>query len=474
MSGGDPKSYRYRRVAGKLAGLIDQGVLRVGERVPSVRRISEQEGVSVSTILQAYTLLETRGYLEARPQSGFYVRGRRESLPPEPRASAPSRQATRVWVSELVSVLQAGLDPEVVPLGEACPSLELLPARRLNRMLGALARRGGTALNDHSFPPGNYELRRQVARRSIDWGANLRPEEVVTTFGATEALHLCLRAVAQPGDLVAIESPAYFGTLLLLEHLQLQAVEIPSHPRNGMDLERLADALKKHRIRACVACPNFSNPLGSCMPEESKRDLVAMLARRSIPLIEDDIWGDLYFAGTRPKTAKAFDKDGLVLLCSSFSKMLAPSYRVGWTAAGRYQAKVESLKLTATMETSTLLQTVVAEFLENGGYDRHLRKLRAALALQIDQVLAAIGEHFPAGTKVTRPAGGFVLWVELPRGVKAIDLHSRALAERISIAPGPLFSARKGYQNYIRLSCGSPWSPRLEAAIATLGRLARG
>ncbi len=472
MNTHEPRAFRYRQVAGKLAGLIDQGVLRTGERVPSVRRISEQEGVSVSTILQAYTLLESRGYLEARPQSGFYVRSRRESLPPEPRAAAPSRQATRVWVSELVSVLQSGLDPEVVPFGEACPSLKLLPSRKLNRMLAALARRSGPEINDHSFPPGNYELRRQVARRSIDWGANLRPEEIVTTFGATEALHLCLRAVAQPGDLVAIESPMYFGTLLLLEHLNLQAVEIPAHPRDGMDLERLAEACKKHRIRACVASPNFSNPIGCRMPDDRKRELVALLARRRIPLIEDDIWGDLYFTGTRPKTAKAFDKEGLVLLCSSFSKMLAPSYRVGWVAAGRYQAKVEALKLAATMETSTLLQVVVAEFLENGGYDRHLRKLRAALALQTDQVLAGVGEHFPPGTKVTRPAGGFVLWVELPRGVNAIELHGRALAERISIAPGPLFSARKGYQNYIRLSCSTPWSEKLDRALATLGRLA--
>lgn len=467
----EPRTYRYRSVAAKLAGLIDQGVLRTGERVPSVRRISAQEGVSVSTILQAYTLLESRGYLEARPQSGFFVRSRRQSLPPEPRASAPSRQATRVGVGGLVPLLEAALDPNVVPLGAACPAPELLPGRKLNRMLAALTRRTGPRINDYSFPPGNFELRRQVARRSLDWGGNLRPEEIVTTCGATEAVHLCLRAVTQPGDLVAIESPAYFGTLLLLEHLKLQALEIPSHPRNGISIERLGDALKKHRIRACVASPNFSNPLGSCVPDDGKRELVEILARRNIPLIEDDIYGDLYFGGTRPRTAKAFDKNGLVLLCSSFSKLLAPGYRVGWTSAGRFQTRVEALKLTTTLAAPGLLEIAVAEFLENGGYDRHLRRMRAAFSIQTEQMIAAVGEHFPPGTRVTHPSGGFVLWVELPRGVNAMELHDRALAEGISITPGHLFSPRQSYQNYIRLSCGYPWSASLDRALATLGRL---
>ena len=210
------------------------------------------------------------------------------------------------------------------------------------------------------------------------------------------------------------------------------------------------------------------------MPDEGKRELVAMLARRDVPLIEDDLYGDLYFGQTRPRSAKAFDREGLVLLCSSFSKMIAPGYRIGWTAPGRFQAKVEALKLTTTLATPTLLQAAIAEFLESGAYDRHLRKMRAAFATQTEQMIAAVGEHFPAGTKVTRPAGGFVLWVELPHHVDSLELQERALAERISISPGPIFSARQRYRNYIRLNCGYPWSERLDRALRTLGRLARG
>ncbi len=468
------KPLLYQNVSGKIAGLIEQGVLRPGERVPSVRRISAQEGVSVSTILQAYTLLESRGYIEARPQSGFYVSSRRRSLPPEPRTSAPGRQATRVGISGLVSrVLQAVLDPEVVPFGAACPAPELLPGLKVNRMLSGLIRRSGRDINSYNFPPGAYELRRQVARRSIDWGGRLSPDEIVVTCGATEALHLCLRAVTRPGDLVAVESPAYFGMLLQLEDLGLEVIEIPSHPRHGVCLDLLGHALRKHRIRACIASPNFSNPLGSSMPDEAKQELVAMLARREIPLIEDDIYGDLYFGDVRPRCAKAFDRDGLVLLCSSFSKLIAPGYRVGWTAAGRFQSKVESLKLTSTLATPTLLQATIAEFLDSGAYDRHLRKMRAAFAAQTEQMIAAVGEHFPEGTKVTRPAGGFVIWVEMPNNVDSLDLQERAMAERISISPGPIFSARQRYRNYIRLNCGYPWSDRLDQALRTLGRLAR-
>ena len=473
MQDSQEKPYRYREVSGKIAGLIDQGVWKPGERVPSVRRSSVQESASVSTILQAYALLESRGYIEARPQSGYYVRSRRRALPPEPRTSAPGRQATRVGVSGLIlRLLQAVGDPNVVPFGAATPSPELLPGPKLNRTLAGLVRRSGVALDRYDFPPGAYALRRQIARRSLDWGSGLAPEDIVITCGATEALQLCLRAATRPGDLVAVESPAYFGWLLLLETLDLKAVEIPSHPRHGLCLDRLAEALRDRRIRACIASPNFSNPLGSLMPDDAKRELVAMLARRNIPLIEDDLYGDLYFGEVRPKSAKAFDKDGLVMTCSSFSKTISPGYHIGWAAPGRFQARVETLKLSSSISTPPLLQTAIADYLESGAYDRHLRRMRAAFALQTEQMAVAVGERFPAGCSVTRPEGGFVLWVGLPGGADALELQQRALAQGVSISPGPMFSARQRYRNHIRLNCGYPWSPRIEQAVRTLGRLA--
>jgi DNA-binding transcriptional MocR family regulator len=424
-------------------------------------------------VLQAYFLLEDRGFIEARPQSGFYVKLRPRDLPPEPKPSNPSLSATKVGVADLLAkVFQAARNPDVIPLGAAIPSTDLLPTNQLNRLMAWVARHRGQQGMNYDFPPGNEALRRQVARRSLDWGCSLSPDDIVTTCGAMEALNLCLRAVAKPGDTIAIESPTFYGILQAVESLGMKALEISTHPRDGISLEALEYAIKKNKIKACLLVPNFNNPLGSCMSDKNKMQLVEMLGRREIPLIEDDVYGDIYFGTARPKVAKAFDKEGLVLLCSSYSKTLAPGYRVGWTAPGRFKLQVEHLKSMNTVATATLPQMAVARFLESGGYDRHLRKLRKALATQVQQVILALSQCFPQGTRITRPAGGFVLWVELPKRVDSLELHREALEKKISIAPGPIFSAKQKYQNFIRLSCGQPWSDKLEQALVTLGRLA--
>lgn len=270
-----------------------------------------------------------------------------------------------------------------------------------------------------------------------------------------------------------VESPAFYGTLQVIESLGMRALEIPTDPRNGIILDALALALRRQKIKACLFVLNFGNPLGSCMPDSEKKALVELLARREVPLIEDDIYGDLYFGEKRPRTAKAYDKQGLVLLCSSFSKTLAPGYRVGWTAPGRFKLQVESLKFTSSMATTTAPQMAIADFLQSGGYERYLRKLRRILMTQVQQMSNGVGRYFPAGTKVTRPQGGYVIWVELPQGVDSLELHRRAMTQKISIAPGPIFSAKQRYKNFIRLSCGLPWSDRIESAVQTLAELIR-
>ncbi len=464
-------TFLYRTLADKIARLIDGGVLRPGERLPSLRQISRREDVSVTTALQAYGILESRGRIQAIPQSGYYVRGLDAPLPPEPATSAPDGKMTKVGIGDLAtSVLRNSLDPKIIPLGTASPGPRLLPSRTLDRILTAEIRRSAQSQN-YSYPPGEYGLRRQVVRRSMDWGSRLNLDEIVITCGATQAIDLCVRAVAGPGDLVAVESPCYFGTLLLLESLRLSVVEIPAHPHNGISLDALDNALKSHPIRACIASPCFSNPLGSCMNDAAKQDLVAMLARRSIPLIEDDTFGDLCYAEVRPKPAKAFDDDGLVMLCSSFSKILAPGYHIGWVAPGRFLEPIARLQMASTLGVPKIFQKAIAEFLENGAYDRHLRKMRVAVSTQSAQMIEAIGRYFPSGTKVTRPAGGLVLWVELPENADAVQLSDKALAEGICISPGPIFSAGLHYRNYIRLNCGHPWSPAMEQAVQRLGQL---
>ena len=462
----------YQQVAVRISELIQHGTLRPGERVPSVRQYSRQQNVSIATVTQAYRLLEDRGLLQARPQSGYYVRPQRWATPPEPGISKPAPRAVEVQVSELVmEVVKASRDQKLVRLGTTLPSPELFPFQALHRTLAAVGRRSPTAANSYEAPPGNLALRIQIARRAMDAGCTLAPDDIVTTIGATEALNLCLRAVARPGDVIAIESPSFFGILQIIESLGMRVCEIPTFPREGVCLDELAARLKTCRIKACVFTPNFSNPLGSRMPDEKKRKLVRLLAEHEVPLIEDDIYGNLSFDETRPKVAKAYDTDGWVMLCDSFTKTLCPGYRVGWVAPGRFRAKVEFLKFVNTSASPSLPQMAIAEFLQNGGYDHHLRKIRRFYAAQMQQMSEAITRYFPSGTRLTRPTGGMCLWVELPPSVDALKLYRVALGAGISLAPGPLFSAKQKFENFIRINCGNPWTDPLENAVRTLGKL---
>ncbi|MCW5624399.1 MAG: PLP-dependent aminotransferase family protein [Burkholderiales bacterium] len=464
----------YEHTARTVASLIENGTLRPGDRIPSVRRLSLDAGVSASTVLQAYALLETQGLVEARPQSGYYVRQPLRPVLARPQPSTPRRRATRVDVSELVfTVLDACRDPKLVPLGSPFPAPELLPLAILNQTLGAVARRASAASILKDLPPGHPELRRQIARRYLEFGCSIPADDIVITTGAMEALNLCLRAVAKPGDAIAIESPAFYGILQVIENADMKAVEIATDPQRGIDLGALSRALRQRAIKACFLMPTFQNPLGALMPDDAKRDLVALLEQFDVPLIEDDVYGELHFSKARPRPAKAFDRKGLVLHCGSFAKHLAPGYRVGWVTPGRYRERIERLKFMNTLATASLPQAAIAEFLAHRSVDRHLRPLRQTLMRQLDGMSAAVSRYFPAGTRVTRPEGGYQLWVELPESVDALELFRLALDHDISLAPGPIFSAHRGFGHCIRLNFGQIVTDRTRAALRTVGELAQ-
>ncbi len=463
----------YEEVASRISTLVEEGTFRPGERVPSIRNLSRQMQVSINTVKEAYGFLEDRRILEARPQSGYYVCPRLPALPREPVVSEPMLQPAGVSVGELTQMIMRDiLNPRLIQLGAAIPNPEHLPVTRLNRMLSIQARRFGVQSVSYAIPPGCERLRKEVARRMLGAGCALRPDDILTTTGCMEAVLLALKAVCKPGDTVAIETPAYYNFLQLIQELGLRALEIPASPSEGMSLEALGYALDHTPVHACVMISNFNNPLGSQMPDEKKKELVALLAHHEIPLIEDDIYGDLAFSDERPSVAKAYDRKGLVLLCSSFSKTLAPGYRVGWIAAGRYRAQVEKLKLVTNIASATPTQLAVAEFLANGGYDRHLRSIRRDYARKAALMGEAIGRFFPEGTRVSRPKGGFSLWVEMPEMVDSLELYGKAVKEGMTIAPGPIFSASGKYRNFVRLNAAF-WSERVEGSIEVLGRLAR-
>ncbi len=463
---------RYERLAEDLGGIIVAGNLRPGERLPSVRRLSRERRLSVSTVLQALHRLEDRGLVEARPQSGYFVRhtvARRS----QPNARSTPEAPVPVDVSQrLMRVLQTSMQPGVTPLAAALPACSLLPLAALQRLYGGVARR-----HPHLLEGGSHvnmdapALVRQLVLRSVGWAGPLAASEFVITNSCTEALGLCLRAVTQPGDTVAVESPAYYLMLQLLETLGLKALEIPTDPHSGVSIEALDLATRQGKVAACLLVPNASNPLGSIMPDEHKRRLARLSAERDLAVIEDDIYGDLHFCNERPRPIKAFDTTGNVMLCSSFSKSLSPALRIGFVAAGRYRARIALQKTITSGATNPFTQQVLAEYLESGAYERHMRGLRRTYERQVEAMRASVARHLPAATRLTAPQGGFVLWVELPEEVDTTALHDRAIAAGVGYVPGELFSASGMYRNCLRLNCGNPHTPEIEDAVRRLGAL---
>jgi DNA-binding transcriptional MocR family regulator len=468
--------HKYMEVADRIETLIDKKVLKVGDKLLSVRALSKEQGISLSTSFQAYYLLESKGLIEARPQSGYYVKYSPEHILDLPKVCDPVDDAVPVSVDEMINSVYSNLSSgdNLLNFSMATPSIKLLPMAKLNKAVVQAIRESKTSCLNYEHIQGNASLRKQIARQAFNWGGTPSEDDIVVTAGAVEALSLCVKAITKPGDAVAIESPTYFAIFQVMESHGLKVVEIPTDPVLGLDLDYLEQAIPRFDVKACLFVNNFNNPLGSCMPDDRKKQLVEMLAKKEIPLIEDDIYGELYFGKTRPKTCKSFDKKGLVLHCASFSKSLAPGYRIGWVIPGRFKEKVIRLKRMHTVSTNTLTQAAVANFLSNGRFELHLRHLRKALHTQSLKYVQAVSEYFPESTRITRPQGGFTLWLEMNEKVNAYKLHKRALQKHnIGIAPGQIFSSQGLFENCFRLSYGEPWNDKIEEGIKTLGKLVR-
>lgn len=463
----------YEQVAERMVNLLENGVFKQGEKLPSLRELSRQLHVSVNTVREAYWKLEDRNYIEAVPQSGYYVK---PSWTPVPSGCGPDpieMNPREVSLCRIYGTWQDGEScPPGISLGIATMPRVAWPLERLARDLQEVIRKSPDAVFDYQMPPGYLPLREQIARISMGSGTTLSPDEIIITNGCHEAVFLSLMAICKPGSKVAIESPIYFNFLSLLERMGYETIEIPSAETGGINLEVLEYVLEKEPVGAVFTIPNFSNPTGSLLSAERKRELVALVTRYGVPLIEDDIYGDLSF-GNRPETCRSLDTAGQVIHCSSFSKTIAPGLRIGWVAPGRYYDEIVRLKTLLNLGAPALLQAALARFLKEGGYERHLRSLRKEIWKSMENTRNALLASLPEGTTVSEPQGGFVLWVTLPEGFHAMELYYRALKEEILIAPGALFTRREKHARSFRIN-GSRWCPETEAAILTLGRLCTG
>lgn len=469
---------RYERLAEEFHAAIDDGRLPPGSRLPSIRETAQSRGLSINTVVAAYHQLEARGEVEARPQSGYFVSARwpiaamqptPATLPQEPPALPDSAVLDRI-----AAVVAAQADPATIDLSLACPKRsDAYPDKTLSRLAADIARRQPELLTDYSLPPGPLRLRREICRHAHDLGMALEADEIILTNGCMEALQLALRGVTQPGDTIAIESPTYFNLLSLADHLGLRTIEVPTHPDQGMALDALELLLAEGRVQAVVSMPNVHNPLGTGMPLEAKQRLATLARDYRVPVIEDVLYAELQYAVPLSPAVKAFDRDGWVIVCTSYTKTLAPGLRVGWLHAGRFHRRIAALKFSASIAQPAFLGEVLGAYLETGGYAQHLRRLRRLSAAQVNRLCGLVNTHFPEGTRAARPTGGFLVWIELPEGGDGNRLCDAALAQGITITPGSVFSPSGRHTRHIRLSGCHNFSDRHVHALVTLGQLAQ-
>ncbi|WP_421217040.1 PLP-dependent aminotransferase family protein [Aeromonas enteropelogenes] len=460
----------YQQLAERLSCEIDDGIWQPGERIPSIRQSCKNHNLSPMTVLQAYQLLESQGRILARPQSGYYVKAASPKVAHHP--PCQTHYSGSVDINDLVfEVLQASKSRELVPLGMSVADPTLFPHPQLGRALASCMRRLDPFSTVADLPPGNEALRRAIAQRYASEGLAVDPGEIIITTGAMEALSLSLQVLTEPGDWVVVESPTFYGALQTIERLKLKAVEIPVIPGVGIDLAQLEDALICMPVKACWLMGNVQHPLGHTMPDEHKQALMTLLNEHGVPLVEDDVYAEVYFGRERPRPIKYWDKRDDSLLCSSFSKCLAPGFRVGWVVAGRHAERVQRLQLMSTLSTNVPSQLALAEMLRQGGVDAHFRRLRHTLAQRQQQMRAALLRLLPGEVSISSPDGGYFLWLEFDSRLDSRALHARALASGFSLAPGALFSSKGLHNHCLRLNSSHPWSEQLEGALTRLAEL---
>jgi DNA-binding transcriptional MocR family regulator len=465
------KELLYLQIANTIEQQIKNEILKVGDKLPSLRTISNEKGVSLSTASQSYFELESRGLIESRPQSGYYVSYTHKRFRSMPGTSQPIIAKAEEDVEDLIATVTNNSRKAHIMLSTGVPSSALLPIAKLNKaIVNATRSLPDSGIDYERF--GNQKLKKQIALRSLLWGGSLSEEDIIPTSGCMNALSFCMLSLTQKGDTIAVESPVYFGILQLAKNIGLKVLELPTNPVNGIEVDALKKALERKKVKLCLLVSNFSNPIGSCMPDEHKKAVVELMEHHNVPLIEDDLFAELYFGPHRPTSCKTYDESGIVLWCGSFSKTLSPGYRVGWVAPGKFKKEVERTKLYHSLYCNSITHEAVGSFLENDRYENHLRKLRQTLYKNSLQFLRSISEYFPDDTKVTRPKGGLHLWIELNKKVNTVELYNKAIQQNIGIAPGRMYSLQNQYNNCFKINSGLIWDNKIEHALKELGRLA--
>jgi len=464
--------FLYQQVIDFVERQKESGALRAGDKLPSLRRLSRQFGISVPTVKQAYIELERQGCISARPQSGYYLKAKQARTLLPMRAKWDSCKPVEVSCRSLIEqVYDAVHVPDAIALGISNPINAHPPDKTLARLMRSVLSKVSEKAVSYGPVNGDAKLRLTLALRYQEQGVDVNHQDMVITNGAQEALSIALQCVAKRGDIIAVESPCYFGLIELIESLGMKALEVYTCTEDGVCITELEQVLNKHNVTACLFSSAVNNPLGSMMTNEQRQSLVQMLESRDIPLIEDEVYSDIYFTDKRPIPAQLYSEKGLVMTCSSFSKTAAPGYRIGWLIPGKFEESAKRIKRAQSCSTSMLQQWTMTDYLLSGEYDRHLQVLRKTLRYNCERMRALIAEHFPKEVCISNPQGGSVLWIRCRSHVDTSKIFSKSIEQGVSFAPGQIFSPSGKYKNFMRISFGVKWNEKIDHAVITLGKL---
>lgn len=445
------------QIAQDLQEQILKGKISVGSHLPSLRTITTDYDVSLTTALAAYDILEDLGFLEKKLKSKPLARIPEQFFIPKPDWSLPKPERSLVQNLDLIDwVYSSSREPGMSPFGLGLPSPHLFPTNALKSAINRALSKNYHSVFSYLFVPGHPELLKELAKFLRSDIGPVTADEIILTDGCLEGINQCIEAITQPGDTVAVESPCYFGTLQALQRRNLKVIELPTHPCDGIDIGHLENVLKKEKPKLLIATARVQNPIGFDVPEENIRAILDLVDKYEVPLLEDDIYGPLDELPGKRKTFKSMDKNGRVLYCSSFSKTVAPGLRLGWIIPGKFFEKVKRQKLSSNSSANSFAQITMLEFLKKGEIRQHFADTTQKVSHQRQQYQQFLACNLPQGLKVSRPNGGYMLWIECPQSFDSVSFFEDCLKAKISITPGPVFSPSMNFKNSFRLNAGFP------------------
>nr|WP_315033139.1 PLP-dependent aminotransferase family protein [uncultured Chryseobacterium sp.] len=465
------KSYKYEVFTHIIEEQIRNGILQARDRLPSVREVKQKYKLSTSSVQSGFEYLMIKGLVESSPRSGYFVAEKVEENIPETKIRLPAVVRDHVFMKNMM--LTSRRTSESTSFNSAVPGDLLIPQKLILRTMQEVIREKGASLLRYYPSNGLEKLRKQISQQIGMHGCLFNPEEIIITDGALQALTIALRSVTQAGDVVAVDSPCVFSVLETIANLDLKVVEIPVHYRTGFDTEYFRKICDENNIRALVVTPNFHNPTGIIMADETKKELLDIAEKYQLCIIENDMYSDLYFNETRPNCIKNFDKKGVVMTYSSFSKTLAPGIRLGWLHAGNFYYRAERAKFILGRSVSPIYQELILKLLQGNSYERHLRSFRKKLNQQAVQVLDVLRKSFAEGSYFHRPEGGYSIWGQLPENTDMEKFYKYCEKAGILFTPGDTFSFSNRYSHHFRIVFAERITPESLMVLENAGKMSR-